>query len=79
MKGWKTALGFCYCKIKDHKETSQTGNFKLEGTFSSMELSYMGVSKNIPFLHNIFCVTYLIWKSTRLQITFDLVEYIINE
>lgn len=40
MKGWKTALGFYYCKIKDHKETSQTGNFKLEGTFSSMELSY---------------------------------------
>lgn len=78
MKGWKTALGFYYYKIKDHKETSQTGNFKLEGTFLSMELPYKGISKNI-FLHNIFCVTYLIRKSTRLQITFDLVEYIINE
>lgn len=42
-------------KIKDHKETSQTGNFHLEDSFSPIELPYKGITENIPFYTILLC------------------------
>lgn len=78
-KDGKQLLGFITTKSRIIKRPLklETSNWKVP--FLSTELPYKGISKKISILHNIFSVTYLIWKSTRLQITFDLVEYIINE